>query len=266
MSNVDLSIRYHRYAPSFGWSAVEGKVVRESSVSLTINGEVWLTFLCTPRNLEDLAVGFLYNENVIQSFDEVIDVRPCADGTNVDVWLAHPVVKPATWKRTSGCAGGITSGDAIVSFPRVNITISIDPAVLLACMDQLLQSQEIYRETGGIHCSALSDGKRVIVQAEDIGRHNTLDKLAGNLVQHPVNVQPRIILTTGRVSSEMLQKSARLEASVVMSRTAATSESVRLAGELGITLVGYARRAQLLVYTHPERLGVPLHVQDSLSQ
>ncbi len=122
-------------------------------------------------------------------------------------------------------------------------------------MEQLVESQELYRETGGVHCSALSDGSKILAQVEDIGRHNTLDKLAGRKLREKINAETLIVLTTGRVSSEMLQKSARMGASVVVSRTSATSQSVALAEQLGITLVGYTRRIGFLTYTHPDRLG-----------
>ena len=110
--------------------------------------------------------------------------------------------------------------------------------------------------SGGVHSSALSNGKRILRIVEDIGRHNTLDKLAGHLILHPEPVERKVLLTTGRVSSEMLQKSARIGCEVVVSRTSPTSESIRLAEQSGITLVGYARRSQMTVYTHPSRLGM----------
>jgi FdhD protein len=134
-------------------------------------------------------------------------------------------------------------------------------------MDQLFHVQELYRQSRGIHCSALSDGSSLLVHAEDIGRHNTLDKLAGQLLLEPVEFQPRIIFSTGRISSEMLQKSARLGASIVVSRTAASSMAIELAQQYGITLIGYARRASFNVYTHPGRLeGAPIELLDHSPQ
>jgi FdhD protein len=124
-------------------------------------------------------------------------------------------------------------------------------------MEQLLRLQDLYRSTGGVHCSAISDGTAILAQAEDIGRHNTLDKLSGMLLFEDLRADPLIILTTGRVSAEMLQKSARLGAAAVVSRTSPTSQSVEMAGRLGIVLAGYARRGEMLVYTHPGRLNLP---------
>jgi FdhD protein len=103
----------------------------------------------------------------------------------------------------------------------------------------------------------LTDGKEILAQAEDIGRHNTLDKIAGLVLLENIQPGPRIIVTTGRISSEMLQKSARMGATILVSRTSPSSMSIELAEEFGITLVGYARRNQCNVYAHPERLIPP---------
>jgi FdhD protein len=255
MNTVDQIHHYFRYTRE-GWQPVEAKVISEAPVSLTVNGEVWLTFMCTPADLEALAVGFLFNEELINDQSDIADVQVCKAGDNVDVWTNIPVQKPAQWQRTSGCNGGLSRG--VTSSPG-NPAISdgqvlISPDILLDSMDQLLAAQEVYREARGIHCSAISDGQHIIYQAEDIGRHNTLDKLAGRLLLQPVSFSPKIILTTGRISSEMMTKSARLGVDVVLSRTSPTTRSIEMADRLGITLVGYARRSQLFVYAHAEKL------------
>jgi FdhD protein len=255
MNLVDQTHHYFRYTRE-GWQPVEAKVISEAPVSLTVNGEIWLTFMCTPADLEALAVGFLYNEELISSMEDIADVKVCQTGDNVDVWTLVPLQKPKQWQRTSGCSGGLSQGLK----PARKSTLAalpISPTALLDSMDQLLAAQEVYREARGIHCSALSDGHKIIFQSEDIGRHNTLDKLAGRLLMEPVRIDPKIILTTGRISSEMMTKAVRLGADVVLSRTSPTTRSIQLAEQLGITLVGYARRSQMFVYTHPERL-VPL--------
>lgn len=254
MLPTDEPIRFQRYNNSSGWEPVEAHIIAETAISLTVNGQVWLEFTCTPTNLEALAVGFLYNEGFIQRREEIAIAEITGGGTNVDVWLHHNIERPENWRRTSGCTGGIS---AAKEQPPARIVVEsekITPEMLLAGMEQLSYAQELYRETGGVHCSAISDGSTIQVQAEDIGRHNTLDKLAGRLLLDERTFHPMIVLTTGRVSSEMLQKSARMGAAFVISRTSPTSLSAALADQLGVTLVGYARRNGFLVYAHPERI------------
>lgn len=257
MTPLNTHDGFYQYT-SQGWQKIHTGIIEETPVTLSVNGRAWLTFLCTPTQLEALAVGFLFNENIIQSAAEVDHVRTCAQNCNLDVWLRKPVDRPEQWRRTSGCAGGVTRADptAVPVFQAVTRPI-LSPERLTTLMDQLFKTQKLYREVRGVHCSALSDGNEIILQAEDIGRHNTLDKIAGLLLLHNAAVDPRIVLTTGRISSEMLQKSARLGASMVVSRTSPSTLSIQLAHEYGITLVGYARRTQFNVYTHPERLTIP---------
>lgn len=242
---------------SRGWEPSSGGIITEANVGLTVNGQLWLTFMCTPTQLEALAVGFLFNEAIIHSLNEIEVMRPCDAGDNVDVWLNHPVEKPPHWRRTSGCTGGVTSDAAQAKTERLVSSEQVSVDMLLGWMDRLLERQELYREVRGVHCSILTDGTDILAQAEDIGRHNTLDKIAGLLLLEHVPPGARMIVTTGRISSEMLQKSARMGASILVSRTSPSSMSIQLAEEFGITLVGYARRSQCNVYTHPERLYSP---------
>lgn len=254
MSPTDKLVHYRRYKSGSGWEEADTHVITETSVDLSVNGEPWLSFACTPQALDALAVGFLYNEGFIQGREEIATVDICAQETLVDVWLYHALVRPTAWRRTSGCTGGFTTTGSEETAQKPWDGTPVAPGTLLACMEQLLQTQELYREAGGVHTSAISDGQTIRLQADDIGRHNTLDKLAGLMLLGGLRIQPLIILTTGRVSSEMLQKAARMGADVVMSRTSPTSQSVALAEQAGITLVGYARRNGFQVYAHPERL------------
>ena len=243
-------LRYH----SGEWENMGNGVIVETPVSLTVNGQVWLTLMCTPTDLEALAVGFLFNEGVIKSRDEIELVQVCATEDNVDVWLKHPVEQPQQWRRTSGCTGGKTSVTINQSYTELNNGLVLPPRVVLYLVGELSGAQQLYRQVGGVHTSILSDGERVIVFAEDVGRHNSLDKIAGRCLLDGIQPQHKILVTTGRISSEMIQKVARIGASIVISRTSATSLSVSMADQWGITLIGYARRDQFIVYTHSERI------------
>jgi FdhD protein len=260
-----------------GLTQQNSEIIVETPVSLTVNGEVWLTFMCTPVDLEALAVGFLYNEGLIESIDEVADVRLCPAGDNVDVWLLHSVEKPEKWQRTSGCTGGFTSVAPDTSLAEVQplgnehlqfSASSIKPAHPLnglvlssrriaELVGDLFAAQDLYRRSGGVHTSALSDSEHFLVVTEDIGRHNTLDKIAGRCLIERISPTHRILITTGRISSEMIQKANRIGATIVISRTSPSSLSIQIAEKQGITLIGYARRDRFNLYTHPERIFVP---------
>ncbi|MFN3741599.1 MAG: formate dehydrogenase accessory sulfurtransferase FdhD [Anaerolineales bacterium] len=255
MLSPSVAVAYRRFEFQ-RWEEVQAETIVEAPLSVTVNGQVWLTLMCTPTDVEALALGFLYNEGVIESLDEVADVHVCEHGDNVDIWLYHSAERPLSWRRTSGCSGGMTAVDA-----QARAAISLDgtgpiltPQQVEALVEQLLEGQELYRETGGVHTSALSDGERMLLRAEDIGRHNTLDKIAGLMLLKGVWPEHRVLVTTGRISSEMLQKAARLQATVLISRTSPNSLSIALAERYGITLIGYARRHRFNLYTHPQRI------------
>jgi FdhD protein len=267
-----------------GHKLVDAEIITEMAVTLTLNGEPWLSFMCTPVDLEALAIGFLYNEGLVDSRDEIADVRLCSTGDNVDVWLNHSVEKPGFWLRTSGCTGGMTaiqndspdsasSGDQqeildhagladLSNLDTNGVKLSLHQVTKL--IDLFLGAQTLYQQSGGVHTSGLSDGKKIRVLTEDIGRHNTLDKISGLCLLNGIHFKRRILLTTGRISSEMLQKASRLQASIVISRTSPSSLSIQMAERRGITLIGYSRRTSFRVYSHPERIQLPSKVAISI--
>lgn len=253
MGQPQSRLHYRRYA-SGQWQTVEVDGAREASVSLTVNNRTWLTWMCSPVALEALAVGFLFTEGFITSLAEVASVRVCPNGDNVDVWLHRDVLPPQRWARASGCVGGFTAQPWARPLPRVTDGAPLPVRAVGELMAQLYEAQQVYRTAGGIHASALSDGKSIYALAEDIGRHNTLDKLAGRCLLDHVVMTESLLLTTGRLSSEMLGKAARMGAPIVISRSAPTSLAIELAERCGLTLIGYARRDSFNVYTCPERL------------
>lgn len=250
----DVPVAFYRFRPG-KWEAVEARVIVETPVALNVNGEAWLSFSCTPTLLNELAAGFLYNERVIETRADIAAIDLCAQGDSLDVWLHRTVTKPAAWQRTSGCSGGVTAAaPEKTPLPLPAGQVDFLPDLVLELVDQFNAVQHLYRRARGVHSSALANQSGLLAVAEDIGRHNTLDKLAGILLFDPPAQPASFLLTTGRVSSEMLQKAARMRCPTVISRTAPNSLSIRQAEELGITLIGYARRAEFNVYAHPERL------------
>ena len=232
----------------------EGELIVEKPVDLYVNGMLWITFMCTPTMLKELVVGFLFNEGVIDSAGQVLEYHICDNQEIIDIWLSHPAEKPKEWKRTSGCTGGYTALDLDNLTMQVSEGVAIKAERVRQLVETLFESQDLYKKTGGVHTSILTDGDQVLISAEDVGRHNSLDKIAGMYLLGDKKFDEKILLSTGRISSDMLQKAARIGAALVISRTSPTSMSVELAERWGITLIGYARRDRFNLYTHPNRI------------
>ena len=240
------------------WQPVNGQVIEEALVSIHVNGQELATIAATPIRQDWLAVGFLANEGFIASMSEVRAVHVCPSGLCVDVWLAasREIEPPQRRILTSGCGGGVTFDDLTKTQPPLDSDLRLPAEQLWGLQDQLQGAAQLYRRTRGVHTSALFRDVRLLSSAEDVGRHNTLDKIRGDCLLRSVETREGILLSTGRISSEMLSKAARMGCPVVASRTSATSLSVSLARAWNITLVGYLRRSQMSVYANGWRLGL----------
>jgi FdhD protein len=240
-----------------GWLTVEGDVIEEGFVSIFVNGEELATVMCSPRDQDRFAIGFLCNEGIINSLDDVRAVHICPSGACVDVWLTRSdFVRPNRLILTSGCGGGVTFDDLTKAVEPLQSSITIGPQKLAELLIEMQQRATLYARSRGVHTSALSDGEKIVVLAEDVGRHNTIDKIRGACLIEKIDPRDKILLCTGRISSEMINKAARMGCPIVASRTSPTSLSVQLAREWNITLAGYVRRDQMKVYAYPERLKV----------
>jgi FdhD protein len=237
------------------WRSIDGEVIEEGFVSIFVNGAELATVMSSPREQDRLALGFLCNEGIINSIDEVRAIHICPSGACVDVWLKRPdFIRPNRLILTSGCGGGVTFDDLTKTIVPLNTDRSIAPERLSALMIAMQQRASLYARARGVHTSALSDGEQLVAVAEDVGRHNTIDKLRGACLIEQIDSDGLIVLCTGRISSEMINKVARMGCPIVASRTSPTSLSVKLAREWNITLIGYLRRESMRVYAHPERL------------
>jgi len=229
-------------------SEVAAEVVREQPLTIHVNGEKFLTLLCSPTMLEALVIGYLWMEKVIGSMEEIARVVVSPVDGRADVTLTHPVTLPTERILTSGCGGGITFRIDHRLFPPLHSSLRVRPAALADGMKQLFQAAAQYQRSRGIHGAALSDGTRLLVVAEDVGRHNAVDKVMGQALLDGIPTTDCILLSTGRVSSEMLLKAARMGVPVVASRTSPTEMAVALAEQLNVTVCGYVRPDGLNLY------------------
>ena len=238
-----------------GWAPVQAEVIEEALVGIYVNGHELATIMCTPRDQVALALGFLKNEGRIESMDDVEATHLSQDGCCVDIWLRHAILPPKRVILTSGCGGGVTFDDPASALPPLTEDIRVEPGRLVDLLNHLHDPGSLHARTRGVHTAGLSDGSRLLARVEDVGRHNTIDKLAGLCLLEGVETRRRILLATGRVSSEMLRKAALMRCPIVASRNSPTSMSIAMARAWNITLVGYVRRESMRIYSHPERLG-----------
>ena len=232
----------------------DGAVPAEEAIALHVNGQPLVRLMCTPVLLEELALGFLFNEGLIEGHDDIQEIKPLQlrDGSRwLDVWLQHEIEPQKLRAITSGCSGGTTfepSGGVVES------DLSITPQQVIHLMSELSDSAVLYKKAGGLHVAALANEERLVRVAEDIGRHNAVDKIAGLCLRQCLPTQDHILLSSGRISSEMVNKAARMQVPIVVSRTSPTSLSVQLAREWRITLIGYTQRRRFRIYAGEERV------------
>ena len=236
------------------FSQFEKPVVREQPLTIMVNGVELATFLCTPVKLDYLTVGFLAFEGLIDSLDDLCDLDVDLESGVVEVVLKREVVKPQKRVFTSGCGMGLTFTLRLSHYPPLDHDLTLMPEQIFPLMQQLFEGATMYKASRGIHAAALSDTEQVILLAEDVGRHNALDKILGEAMMKGIPTAGRILLTSGRISSEMLRKGAHMGTPFLISRTSPTTLSIEAAKRLGITVIGYVRRNSFNFYTHPERL------------
>ena len=265
-----------------GAEPIHGVVIGESRWSLFVNGLEVVTFMATSHNLHHLALGFLVSENLIASLEEVASIRVneapdraywyipalgidetramavCEEGVgSIEVRLTRAeFTLPAHRILTSGCGGGITFDDLSNQQTPLDSTRTVRVAQIFGMMRELNANARLYRESRGVHTSALGDGERLLAIAEDVGRHNTLDKIRGDCLMRGIPTRDGILISTGRISSEMITKAAKMQVPIVVSRTSPTHLAVELARAWNIALIGYARGGQMQVYTGMERIVV----------
>ena len=239
---------------------VDDVVAREFPLTIVLNNQELVTLLCTPAHLDYLAVGFLSSEGLLKSKDEIKKITVDEKRgvvrveTNEKIKQADEIV----FKRliTSGCGRGASfySAADVIGQKKVESKTTISSNEILELAREFQHRSQIFETTGGVHSAALCDNKNILIFKEDIGRHNAIDKIFGECLLQDVNPDGRIILTSGRVSSEILIKAAKRNIALLISKSAPTDMGVRLASDLGITLIGFVRGKRMNVYANDWRV------------
>jgi FdhD protein len=239
---------------------VEDLVVVEAPLTIFVNGKELVTLLCTPEKFDCLALGFLRSEGLLDTIDEVASIRVREEEGLVEVDLKSDkgLAEKLYGKRTitSGCGKGtifFNVLDSLRSSPlQGKLTISKEK--ILSLMESLQQQAVLFKATGGVHSAALADTEKILFFCEDIGRHNAIDKIIGEAIKAGTATDDKIIVSSGRLSSEILLKAAKLQIQMLVSRAAPTSLSIELAESLNITLVGFVRGKRINIYSHGWRI------------
>ncbi|MGE5190082.1 MAG: formate dehydrogenase accessory sulfurtransferase FdhD [Gemmatimonadota bacterium] len=237
--------------------------VEEHPVALTVNGRELVTLIASPHDLEFLVAGFLRMQGLVDRLDDIQALTVCPEFGAASARIRKEVPARLVPTITSGCGGGIgfdipgPSAGAAAAGGGAAPGRRYSSDDVFSTMDQLERLATRYRAAGGIHSAAAGDGRRILLHAEDIGRHNTIDRIAGEALLKEIDLSGAILATSGRVSSEMAAKGAALGVGLIASRTSPTDMAAEICDDAGIALLGYVRGRRFNVYARAERLAVP---------
>ncbi|MEE9520714.1 MAG: formate dehydrogenase accessory sulfurtransferase FdhD [Dehalococcoidales bacterium] len=231
----------------------EDVVTIELPLTIIVNNKELTTLLCSPTDLKYLAIGFLASEGLIKGKAEIkkIIVDEKRGVARVEA-VEDKELAPHVFKRliTSGCGRGVSFHSAadVQEQSKVESQTTISNVEVFTLVREFQHRSQVFKTTGGVHSAALCDTKNILVFNEDIGRHNAIDKIFGECMLTDIPTDDRIIITSGRVSSEILLKVAKRNIPILISKSAPTNLGVRLAHDLGVTLIGFVRGERMNVY------------------
>jgi FdhD protein len=230
-------------------------VVEEYPLRLRVNGRDLATLVCSPHQLNFLLAGFFRLQGFIVNLDDILSMGVCSEYGLAELRIRCALPERLQPTLTSGCGTGITYNlpQSLLNLSRQRLR-SYRSQELFGLMKDLQGLTEQYRSHGGIHSAAIGDIAGLLLYAEDIGRHNTLDRLAGEALFKKIELRDKMLVTSGRVSSEMVAKAARLGIGLLASRTSPTDKAIELCEQAGITLVGYLRGSSMEIYSHAQQL------------
>ena len=232
-------------------------VVSEFPLQLIVNGREIATLIGSPHDLRFLVAGFLRLQGFVSSLHDFEMFSVCEEFGAANVKIKGELPERLKPVLTSGCGTGITFTLPTVnneSSPPLTYRLPRTPSQIFLLMNELSQKADHYRSHGGIHSAAIGRQGKIILYAEDLGRHNTFDRIAGEALFKGIDLAGSELVTSGRVSSEMVAKASLLGISLIASRTSPTDMAIKLCQQAGICLIGYVRGGSFTLYSHPETI------------
>jgi FdhD protein len=234
-------------------------ITEEVPLTIEVNGEELATLLCSPTDLKEMVIGFLFNTGVIPKLDRIDKITIDSERWKTSVELASRGPSPKIlFKRiyTSGCGKGIIFHNPIdlTQRARVSSGLRIESGRITEMMKVFLSSSREHKVTRGVHSGALASKDGILIFRDDLGRHNAIDKVIGSALMQDLNFDDKLILTSGRISSEIISKVLRCQVPVVVSSGAPTDQAVKLARDVDLTLVGFARGRNMQIFSGEQRV------------
>ncbi len=245
-----------------GRTEVQDVVVKELPLKILLNGRELVTTLCSPVALDYLAAGVLVSEGLLDSKQEIKEISVDAKAGMVNVVTKEDKIiiggqffKPLV---ASGGGKGASSYNLSGFKDRIKIDsrITVSLTEVSALLKEFLHRSSAYQATRGVHSAALCDKKSILLFHDDIGRHNAIDKVFGECLMNDIPLDERILITSGRISSEILLKVARRKIAILASKAAPTNLGVELADKLGVTIIRFLKDGAISVYSHDWRVTI----------
>ncbi|MBJ7958086.1 formate dehydrogenase accessory sulfurtransferase FdhD [Bacillus mycoides] len=261
MKPIQVEREIFRYEQG-AFKHIEDSIVTEFPVTIKMNGQEFVTMVSTPEYIEDMVIGFLASEGIIRKYEDIDDiwVQEKEGFVHVTTTKVNPYYEQMQNKRyiTSCCGmsrqGFVFANDALSAKKMNGVHVQVAAEDCFRLMKEMQQSAETFQHTGGVHNASLCDVNGIVLSRMDIGRHNALDKIYGYCLKNNISIRNKIIVFSGRISSEILLKVAKIGCEIILSKSAPTELALQLAEELGITTIGFIRNQSLNIYTHPERV------------
>ncbi|WDV45898.1 formate dehydrogenase accessory sulfurtransferase FdhD [Clostridiaceae bacterium M8S5] len=230
----------------------EDEIIVEKPYTIFVNDKEIVTLLCTPKSIKYLTVGYIFVEELIKKKSDILAINILEEKGLIYVSLKEFSYKLYSKKTiTSSCGKGTIFYNELDSFnSKINTSnIIINNSKVSRVMKKFTTQSQLFKETGGVHSCGLCIDDRIIVFEEDIGRHNAIDKIIGYIILNDLEVKDKYIVTSGRLSSDMVIKAAKINIPAVVSKSAPTNLSIEIAKSLNLTLIGFARGNKMNVYT-----------------
>jgi len=235
--------------------SLEDSIAIETKIKILVNDIEIISLSATPLHIKELVVGYILTENIIKEnfCPQEIEIIEEKEEIKVKIYSSGPLNLNGK-TLTSGCMSSFSFINELPEGYKDNFKIEIENLFLL--FKDFQKKSELYKSTGCVHYAGLAEKEKIIFLAEDIGRHNAVDKVIGYAFLNKISLKDKILLVSGRISSEMVLKAGRWKIPIIVSRSAPTSLAIELAEKIGLTIIGFLRGNRCNIYTHPYRLNL----------